>query len=111
MISRLLRRRYVLAQLRRHGFFASQGPGNEALGRIGLLDIVEMEKFYALRKIEAGSPNFGHNVDFIPYSLPRLVACRLLAAAFYLFQQIHLFVHEASVLHLLHSVHVQRILL
>ena len=50
--------------------------------------------------------DFGHNAEFIPYSLPRLVAYRLLAAAFYLFQQAHIFVHEASVLHLLNSVHV-----
>ena len=50
--------------------------------------------------------DFGHNAEFIPYSLPRLVACRLLASAFYLFQQAHIFVHEASALHSLNSVHV-----
>ena len=52
-----------------------------------------------------------HNAEFKPYSLPRLVACRLLAAAFYLSQRARLFVREASVLHFLNSDHVQRILL
>lgn len=50
--------------------------------------------------------DMGHKAQFTPYLLPRLVDCRLLAAAFSLSQQVHLFVHGASVLHLPNNVHV-----
>ena len=50
--------------------------------------------------------DLGHNAESTPHSVPRLVAYCLLEADFYRFQQAHSFVHEASVLHFLHSDHV-----
>ena len=79
------------------------------LGALACWKLLEIKKFQALRKVDAGTFSIVaimQTLDFIPYSLPPLVACRLLAAAFYLSQQVHLFLPEASVLHFLHIVHV-----